>query len=152
MKIEIINGPNLNLLGKREEAFYGIEPFEKILESLVAGFPELTISYFQSNSEGALIDRIQVLEASGVQGLVINAGGYTHYSVAIHDALKVLAIPRLEVHMSNIWAREDFRRQSLLAPVCDGSISGFGKDSYYLALEWFRHRQRSRIGFKSNLT
>lgn len=149
MKIEIINGPNLNMLGRREEAFYGIETFEKILDGLVQAFPELNISYFQSNSEGALIDQIQQLETNGVQGVVINAGGYTHYSVAIHDALKLLSIPKIEVHISNIWAREDFRRHSLLAPVCDGSITGLGKDSYYLALEWFRHRQRSRIGFKS---
>jgi len=133
-KIQIINGPNLNLLGRREPSIYGNQGFETYLEHLRSLFPDCDIHYFQSNSEGALIDKVH--EAGfNVDGIVLNAGGYTHTSVALHDAIKAVDAPVIEVHISNVHAREDFRRKSLLSPVCKGVISGFGMDSYRLAVQ-----------------
>ncbi|HBK32621.1 MAG TPA: type II 3-dehydroquinate dehydratase [Porphyromonadaceae bacterium] len=134
MKIEIINGPNLNLLGMREPDIYGKESFVDYLETLKAEFPHVDFSYFQSNIEGELIDKIQ--EAGfGSDGIVLNAGGYTHTSIALCDAIKAVPAPVVEVHISNVHARESFRHQSLLSPVCAGVIAGFGTDSYRLATE-----------------
>ncbi|HBG41530.1 MAG TPA: type II 3-dehydroquinate dehydratase [Porphyromonadaceae bacterium] len=134
MKIEIINGPNLNLLGMREPDIYGKESFVDYLETLKAEFPHVDFSYFQSNIEGELIDKIQ--EAGfGSDGIVLNAGGYTHTSIALRDAIKAVPAPVVEVHISNVHARESFRHQSLLSPVCAGVIAGFGTDSYRLATE-----------------
>ncbi|MEM0995627.1 MAG: type II 3-dehydroquinate dehydratase [Bacteroidota bacterium] len=147
MKILIINGPNLNMLGRREDKFYGIESFDKILEQLKDKFPELEIDYFQSNVEGEIVTRIQQLADEDYKGLLINAGAYSHYSLAIHDALLIPQIPKIEVHLSNIYLREEFRRKSVLTRACDGIIAGLGKESYRLALEYFQHNQRSRIGF-----
>ena len=134
MRIQIINGPNLNLLGKREPEIYGSETFEDYLEQLKTGYPEIEITYFQSNIEGEIIDKIQETGFS-VDGIILNAGGYTHTSVAIHDAIKSVKAPVIEVHISNVHAREEFRHQSLLTRACWGVIAGFGTDSYRLALE-----------------
>lgn len=147
MKILIINGPNLNMIGKREEKFYGVESFEQIHEELQKDFPEFDLDYFQSNSEGGLIDKIQQTEEDGYKALVINAGAYSHYSIAILDALKTTHMPKVEVHFSNIYAREEFRQKSLLSQVCHGIIAGFGKHSYRLALEWLKLNQPRKIGF-----
>ncbi|HDO27974.1 MAG TPA: type II 3-dehydroquinate dehydratase [Bacteroidetes bacterium] len=136
MKILILNGPNLNLTGKREKEIYGNVSFAEYFQQLKSLFPEFEISYFQSNVEGEIINRLQ--EANQAQDAVIlNAGGYTHTSVAIADAVKSMDIPMVEVHLSNILAREEYRHVSLIAPHCAGSIFGFGLDSYRLALEWF---------------
>ena len=136
MKILILNGPNLNLTGKREKEIYGNVSFAEYFQQLKSLFPEFEISYFQSNVEGEIINRLQ--KANQAQDAVIlNAGGYTHTSVAIADAVKSMDIPMVEVHLSNILAREEYRHVSLIAPHCAGSIFGFGLDSYRLALEWF---------------
>lgn len=134
MKILIINGPNLNLLGKREPGIYGATDFETYLASLRAAHPDVRIDYFQSNIEGEIIDAVQQADGSGYDGVLLNAGGYTHTSVAIADAIAAVAVPVVEVHISCILAREDFRHISLIAPVCRGSIMGFGLDSYRLGL------------------
>ncbi len=133
MKILIINGPNLNLLGKREPEVYGHTDFETCLAELRAEFGDVVIDYFQSNIEGEIIDTVQRADGA-CDGIVLNAGGYTHTSVSIADAVAAVAVPVVEVHISNIFAREAFRHVSLLAPVCRGSIAGFGLDGYRLAL------------------
>jgi len=133
MKILIINGPNLNLLGKREPGVYGNESFDSYLDKLVKDFPEVEIDYFQSNGEGAIIDK---LHESGftVDGIIINAGAYTHTSLAIADAIAAISSPVIEVHISNVYAREAFRHHSFLSRNCVGVICGFGLQSYRLAL------------------
>ena len=133
MKILIINGPNLNLLGKREPGIYGAQPFESYFEQLTRQFPDVALSYFQSNHEGALIDKLHEVGFSW-QGIIFNAGGYTHTSVALSDAIAAIHTPVVEVHISNVYAREEFRHKSLLSKNCIGVISGFGLDSYRLAL------------------
>ncbi len=133
MKILIINGPNLNLLGKREPGIYGDRGFEVCLDELRGAFPEITIDYLQTNIEGEIIDAVQKADGS-CDGVVLNAGGYTHTSVAIRDAIGAVKVPVVEVHISCILAREDFRHVSLIAPVCKGSIMGFGLDSYRLGI------------------
>lgn len=135
-RIQIINGPNLNLLGKREPGVYGSQSFDEYLTTLKAIFPQMTIDYFQSNSEGELIDRIQEAGFSA-DGIVLNAGAYTHTSIAIADAIRAVQAPVIEVHISNVFSRESFRHHSYLSAVCKGSISGFGLDSYRLALASF---------------
>lgn len=137
MNILIINGPNLNLLGKREPTIYGNTSFEdyfKVLQQTFGGGCKL--SYFQSNSEGALIDKIHEV-GFDFDGIILNAGAYTHTSVAIRDAISGITTPVIEVHISNIHAREDFRKTSLIAPVCKGSVMGFGLMSYDMALQYF---------------
>lgn len=137
MRILVINGPNLNLLGKREPSVYGSQTLDGILDGLRVTFPDVELVDYQSNVEGELIDRLQ--EADGVvDGVVFNAGGYTHTSVAIRDAINAISVPVVEVHMSNIAAREEFRHTSLIAGVCVGSISGFGADSYRYAVDALR--------------
>ncbi|MDR2912329.1 MAG: type II 3-dehydroquinate dehydratase [Alistipes sp.] len=133
MKILIINGPNLNLLGKREPGIYGSADFETYLERLRAAHPDVQIDYTQSNIEGEIIDAIQRADG-GFDGVLLNAGGYTHTSVAIRDAIGAVGVPVVEVHISCILAREEFRHVSLIAPVCRGSIMGFGLESYRLGL------------------
>jgi 3-dehydroquinate dehydratase-2 len=133
MKILIINGPNLNLLGKREKSIYGETSFEDYLEKLKTEFPAVQFSYFQSNVEGEIINKLHEIGFSG-DGIILNAGGYTHTSVAIADAVKSIETPVVEVHISNIFAREEFRHVSLIAPAASGSIIGFGLDSYRLAV------------------
>ncbi|MDX2135413.1 MAG: type II 3-dehydroquinate dehydratase [Saprospiraceae bacterium] len=133
MHILILNGPNLNLLGRREPHVYGEEAFEPFLERLRAEFPAVHIDYFQSNSEGALIDKLH--EAGfGADGIVLNPGGYTHTSVALADAVAAIPAPVVEVHISNVHAREAFRRHSYTAPHCRGVISGLGLTGYRLAV------------------
>ena len=138
MKILVINGVNLNLTGSREQDIYGEETLEEIDAQLEAFAAEKghTVAFFQSNIEGELCTAIQ--EAEGrYDGIVLNAGAYSHYSIAIRDAIAAVRVPVVEVHMSNILAREDFRRCSVLADVCKGTVLGFGKKSYFLALESF---------------
>ncbi|HZL77194.1 MAG TPA: type II 3-dehydroquinate dehydratase [Bacteroidales bacterium] len=134
MEITIINGPNLNLLGKREPEKYGKQSFEDYLVSLQSEYPEVVFSYFQSNVEGEIINKIHEIGFS-CDGIILNAGGYTHTSVAIADAIASVKTPVVEVHITNIAAREEFRHTSLIAGSCAGSISGFGLDSYRLAVE-----------------
>lgn len=134
MNIIIINGPNLNLLGKREPGIYGNQSFEDYLETLRARYPEVNIEYYQSNIEGELIDTIQ--ETGFISdGIVLNAGAYTHTSVAIADAIRAIKCPVIEVHISNTHKREEFRHKSYLTAACLGTILGFGMDSYRLAVE-----------------
>ena len=134
MKILIINGANLNLLGRRQPEIYGRESFEDYLGALRARYSEHTIDYYQSNIEGEIVDALQ--RAEGLyDAVVLNAGGYTHTSVVIRDAIAAIATPVVEVHISSILAREEFRHVSLIAPVVRGSIMGFGMESYRLALE-----------------
>lgn len=135
-QILILNGPNLNLLGKREESIYGGKSFEEFYVSLEAKFTTLSLNYIQSNLEGELITQLQNQD-SKYDGIIINAGGYTHTSVAIRDAVKATDTPVIEVHISNVTARESFRHESLLSPVCEGCIFGFGLKSYELALNYF---------------
>jgi len=137
MKIQIINGPNLNLLGVREPEIYGSLTFEDYLQGLVKSFPEIEISYFQSNIEGEIINKLHETGFS-FDGIILNAGAYTHTSIAIRDAIKGITTSVIEVHLSNIHARESFRRKSMLAGVCKGIIAGFGMDSYRLALQAFQ--------------
>jgi 3-dehydroquinate dehydratase-2 len=134
MQVDIINGPNLNLLGKREPEKYGYTSFENYLQELRAAYPDILFNYYQSNVEGELINHIQKTGFS-TGGIILNAGGYTHTSVAITDAIAAITSPVIEVHITNIHAREGFRHTSLLAKNCAGSISGFGLDSYRLAIE-----------------
>jgi 3-dehydroquinate dehydratase-2 len=136
MKIVIINGPNLNLLGKRETEIYGTDSFEEYFEKVKSWYPNVEIKYWQSNSEGGMIDFIQQ-EGFTANGIVLNAGAYTHTSVAIADAIGSVPAKVIEVHISNVFNREDFRHKSYLAPRCVGVIAGFGLDSYRMAIEYF---------------
>ena len=137
-RIQIINGPNLNLLGKREPTVYGNQSFEAYLTELEALFPQAELDYFQSNTEGALIDKIHEVGFS-YDGIVINAGAYTHTSVAIADAIRSISVPAIEVHISNVFKREVFRHHSFLSDACKGCIVGFGMDSYRLAIDAVLH-------------
>lgn len=136
MKIQIINGPNLNLLGKREPGIYGSEGFEAFLEKLKALFPQVELHYFQSNVEGEIINQLHQVGFS-YDGIVMNAGAYTHTSVAIADAIAAIQTPVIEVHISNVYAREEFRHHSMMAKNCKGIITGFGMQSYQLAIQSF---------------
>ncbi len=136
MKILIINGANLNLLGRRQPEIYGHESFEDFLGALRARYSEHNIEYYQSNVEGELVNVLQQADGK-YDGVILNAGGYTHTSVVIRDAIAAIATPVVEVHISSILAREEFRHVSLIAPVVKGSIMGFGMESYRLALEYF---------------
>jgi len=134
MNIQIINGPNLNLLGVREQSIYGNTGFENYLTELQNRYPNLTINYYQSNVEGEIINKLHEVGFS-YDGIVLNAGAYTHTSVAIADAIAGITTPVVEVHISNVYKREEFRHQSMLARNCKGVIAGFGLDSYRLAVE-----------------
>ncbi len=136
MKLIIINGPNLNLLGTRETSVYGNQTFESYFELLKNKYKTIELSYYQSNVEGELINKLHEVGFT-YDGIIFNAGGYTHTSVALRDAIASIKTAVIEVHISNVFAREDFRQISLLAPKCKGSISGFGMDSYRLAIESF---------------
>ena len=133
MVIHIINGPNLNLVGKREPEVYGNRSLDQYLQELIEQHPQHTIDVYQSNIEGEIVDRLQQVGFDDC-GIILNAGGYTHTSVAIADAVAAITAPVIEVHISNIYSREPFRHKSLLSPVCKGIIAGFGLDSYRLAL------------------
>lgn len=136
MKILIINGPNLNLLGKREPAVYGKQSFEDYLASLKKKYPGVHIDYFQSNVEGEIINELHNSDKN-YEGVILNAGAYTHTSLAIADAIAAISTPVTEVHISNIFAREDYRHVSYLGKNCKGSVSGFGLKSYEIALQGF---------------
>ena len=138
MRIQIINGPNLNLLGVREPDVYGSTGFETYLADLRKQYPQTEIEYFQSNVEGTLVDKIHEVGFS-FDGIVLNAGAYTHTSVALLDAIKAVSTPVIEVHISNVHQREVFRHHSMIASGCKGVICGFGLDSYRLAIEAFLH-------------
>ncbi|MBR3625698.1 MAG: type II 3-dehydroquinate dehydratase [Bacteroidaceae bacterium] len=133
-KILILNGPNLNLLGTREPGIYGSQSMEECLTTLRASFPEVTIDYYQSNCEGELIDRIQQTIHDNSAGIVFNAGAYTHTSIALLDAIRSIEIPVVEVHLSNVHHREDFRHKSIISSACKGVIAGFGMKSYHLGV------------------
>lgn len=143
MRILIVNGPNLNLLGTREPEIYGSKTFLQYFEDLKKEFGD-GLEYFQSNVEGELIN---ALHNSKHEGIILNAGGYTHTSVAIRDAIAGIAVPVVEVHISNLAKREEFRHNSFITSVCAGSIMGFGLDGYRIALEWFRGSIREKIGY-----
>ncbi|AEW85794.1 type II 3-dehydroquinate dehydratase [Flavobacterium columnare NBRC 100251 = ATCC 23463] len=136
MKIYIINGPNLNLLGRREPEIYGNVTFEDFFKELKVLFPSIELSYFQSNIEGELVDKLQEIGFS-YDGIILNAGAYTHTSIAIGDCIKAIAAPVIEVHISNTFSREEFRHQSYISPNAKGVILGFGLQSYQLALQSF---------------
>ena len=134
MKIQIINGPNLNLLGKREPGIYGRSSFDEYLPKLRALYPNIEIDYYQSNVEGELIDKLQEVGFS-CDGIVLNAGAYTHTSIALQDCIRSISAPVIEVHISNVHQREEFRHHSYISCACKGVICGFGLDSYRLAIE-----------------
>lgn len=136
MKIQIINGPNLNLLGVREKSIYGNTNFEAYLDELKKRYSSIELSYYQSNVEGEIINKLHETGFS-YDGIVINAGAYTHTSIAIADAIAAINTPVIEVHISNVYKREEFRHNSMLAASCKGVIAGFGMDSYRLAIENF---------------
>lgn len=136
MRIQIINGPNLDLLGIREPEVYGKSGFDECLQKLRTTFPDVQIDYYQSNVEGELINKLHEVGFS-YDGIILNAGGYTHTSVALHDCIKAISTPVVEVHISNIYAREEFRHSSLISSACQGAIIGFGLYSYELAIRSF---------------
>lgn len=138
MRIQIINGPNLNLLGVREPAIYGKKGFEEFLHVLQNSYPDVCIDYYQSNVEGELINKIHEV-GFDLDGIVLNAGAYTHYSLALMDAIKSVNTPVIEVHISNVHQREEYRHHSVISSVCKGVICGFGLDSYRLAIEALIH-------------
>lgn len=148
MNIQIINGPNLNLLGKREPSVYGNQSFEEFFETLERRFATLNLSYFQSNVEGEIINKLHDVGFT-FDGIILNAGAYTHTSVAIHDAIGAIKTPVIEVHISNVYAREEFRHKSLITSKCIGIISGFGMESYALALEYFKNGEELKKSTKS---
>lgn len=137
MKILVINGPNLNFLGIREKGIYGSESYESLVEGLKnkADRDGIELECFQNNSEGAIIDCIQKAYHDKVDGIIINPGAYAHYSIAIRDALASIEVPKIEVHISNVYQREEFRHKSVITPVCTGEILGLGLNGYFLALD-----------------
>lgn len=139
MKIQIINGPNLNLLGTREPGIYGHSTFDECLKDLRRLYPDVQLDYYQSNVEGLLIDKMQQVGFE-CDGIVLNAGAYTHTSIALHDCIRSLHSPVVEVHISNVHQREEFRHHSMISSACAGVICGFGLDSYRLAVEALIHR------------
>ncbi len=138
MRIQIINGPNINLLGKREPSIYGAVSFEDYLVTLRALYPDVQIDYYQSNIEGEMINKIHEIGFS-YDGIVLNAGAYTHTSIALQDAIRAVSTPVIEVHISNVHTREEFRHKSMISCACMGVICGFGLDSYRLAMEALLH-------------
>ena len=136
MRIQLINGPNINLLGKREPSIYGAVSFEDYYKKLTSLYPDIDFDYFQSNVEGEMINKIHEVGFS-YDGIILNAGAYTHTSIALQDALRAVTTPAIEVHISNVHTREEFRHKSMISCACRGVICGFGLDSYRLAVEAF---------------
>ncbi len=135
MSILVLNGPNLSRLGKREPEVYGYQTLDDINRGLVESFPELKFEFFQSEDEGALLEKLfNIEDKGGYKGVLLNAGAFTHYSIALRDAISGVTVPVIEVHLSNIFAREEFRRTSVISEVCVGVISGFGANSYHLGV------------------
>ena len=147
MKIQIINGPNINLLGKREPGIYGARSFEDYLVELKGCYPEVEIEYYQSNVEGEMINKIHEVGFS-FDGIILNAGAYTHTSIALQDAIRAVKTPVIEVHISNVHQREEFRHKSMISCACVGVICGFGLDSYRLALEALRMKEKTSRRFE----
>jgi 3-dehydroquinate dehydratase-2 len=147
MKILILNGPNLNLLGTREKSVYGSRSFEHYFEELKPAFPALELEYYQSNIEGELINKLHEVGFL-YKGIVFNAGAYTHTSIALADAIAAIEAPVIEVHISNVFAREEFRHHSFISKNCKGSISGFGLESYRLALQYLASLKPKKVGFE----
>ena len=143
MKIQVINGPNINLLGKREPSIYGSTSFEDYLKTLRADYPALRIDYYQSNVEGEMINKLHEVGFE-YDGIVLNAGAYTHTSIALQDAIRAITAPVIEVHISNVHKREEFRHKSMISCACLGVICGFGLDSYRLAVEALIHRKEQQ--------
>jgi 3-dehydroquinate dehydratase-2 len=139
-KIQVINGPNLNLLGKREPSVYGVKGFDEFLPELKKRFEDCDIQYYQSNVEGEIINKIHEVGFS-FDGIVLNAGAYTHTSIAIHDAIAAIKTPVVEVHISNVYAREEFRHTSLITSKCIGLITGFGLEGYAMAIEFLKQKK-----------
>jgi len=144
MNILVINGPNLNLLGTREPEIYGSQTLKDIEDEIREAFPQVRFTFFQSNHEGAIIDTLQSAQAEKNEGVVLNAAAYTHYSYAIRDAIAALNIPVIEVHISNIHLREEFRKHSVTAPACKVQISGFGSAGYRIAIETLLQHSMSK--------
>jgi 3-dehydroquinate dehydratase-2 len=144
MKILVINGPNLNLLGRREKEVYGDVTLDEINEGLKKRFPKIEFHFFQSNTEGEIIDELHTAIDGGYGGVILNAGAFTHYSYAIRDAISTVSCPVIEVHLSNVYKREEFRSHSVLAAVCAGQIVGFGELSYVLAVEALLYKAGER--------
>ena len=144
MKLLILNGPNLNRIGKREPEIYGHETLEDVEKKLtmIAEKQSMNLDFFQSNTEGILIDRIHEAADDGTDGIIFNPGAFTHYSIALRDAIASIDVPVIEVHISNIHTRESFRQTSVIAPVCIGQLTGFGTDGYTLALQAFLLRRK----------
>jgi 3-dehydroquinate dehydratase-2 len=143
MKIQIINGPNLNLLGKRETSIYGNQSFEDFFEQLKKRFPAIELFCYQSNVEGEIVNKIHEVGFS-FDGILLNAGAYTHTSVAIHDAIAGIKTPVIEVHISNVYSREEFRHKSLITSKCIGLLTGFGMEGYALAIEYFSNNKSAK--------
>lgn len=145
MQIVVLNGPNLSRLGKREPEVYGRQTLDDINRELAASFPEISFEFFQTEFEGKLLEKIfQIEDQGGYKGVVLNAGALTHYSIALRDAISAVTLPVVEVHLSNIYAREEFRHKSVISAVCVGVISGFGANSYHLGV-------RALVGIAHNL-
>jgi 3-dehydroquinate dehydratase II len=142
MKIQIINGPNLNLLGKRETSIYGSQSFDDFLEKLRARFPAIELFYYQSNVEGEIVNKLHEVGFT-FDGIVLNAGAYTHTSIAIHDAVGGITTPVVEVHISNVHAREEFRHKSLITSKCVGMLTGFGMEGYAMALGYLASKDKN---------
>lgn len=142
MKIQIINGPNLNLLGKRETSIYGSQSFDDFLEKLRARFPAIELFYYQSNVEGEIVNKLHEVGFT-FDGIVLNAGAYTHTSIAIHDAVGGITTPVVEVHISNVHAREEFRHKSLITSKCVGMLTGFGMEGYAMALAYLASKDKN---------
>ena len=143
MKIQIINGPNINLLGKREPSIYGAVSFDAYLETLRGAYPDLELTYYQSNVEGEMINKLHEV-GFDCDGIVLNAGAYTHTSIALQDAIRAITAPVIEVHISNVHRREEFRHKSMISCACLGVICGFGLDSYRLAVEALLEANRTK--------
>lgn len=140
MKIQIVNGPNLNLLGKRETSIYGNKSFEEFFEDLKKRFPSVSLHYYQSNVEGEIINKLHEIGFE-FDGIILNAGAYTHTSVAIHDAIGGIKSPVIEVHISNVYGREEFRHKSLITSKCVGLLTGFGLEGYAMAISYLTNRK-----------
>ncbi len=141
MKIQIINGPNLNLLGKREPEVYGSKGFDEFFAELQKRFPKVELSYYQSNIEGELITKLQEV-GFNYDGIILNAAAYTHTSIALHDAIGAIKTPVVEVHISNVYAREEFRHKSLITSKCVGLITGFGLEGYAMAIQYIQNSKK----------
>lgn len=144
MNLQIINGPNLNLLGKREPETYGKQSFDEYFEKLKVRFPAVELHYYQSNVEGELINKLHEV-GFNYDGIILNAGAYTHTSVAIHDAIAAIKTPVIEVHISNVYAREEFRHKSLITSKCIGLITGFGLDGYAMAIQHLLSKNQLKL-------